>query len=83
MTSEEASAALLDYANNYCNQSWTAETAPAGVNLFIEKAATFLTSAGAMSVTQKKLGDEQITYSTDYPSAIMALLRPYRKVRFV
>ncbi len=80
MTPEETKTALLDFANNYCKAEWTAETAPERVNLFIEKAAEYLASQQGLS--GKRLGDMQVTYSTEFPKSIMDLLgRP--KVVFV
>jgi hypothetical protein len=76
--------ALLDFANNYCNRrvGWTAITAPPAVELFIAKATTFLAQAGADNVQSKRLGDMQVTYSTDFPPALLGLLNPFKQVRF-
>jgi hypothetical protein len=81
MTPEEIDAALLDFANNHCRQGWTAENAPAGVKLFIEKAAEFLSNKQGLQA--KRLADASWSYSTDFPKAIIDLLKPYRKVVFV
>jgi streptomycin 6-kinase len=74
-------AALLDYANKYCNREYTVETAPDGVLLFIERAKAFY--ANAAGLEQRRLGDASWTYSTEFPPSILALLKPYRLVKFV
>ncbi len=81
MDSTETAAALLDFANYQCKQSWTSENAPAGVNLFIEKAQEFL--ANTQGLESRRLGDASWAYSTKWPEPIISLLNPYRKVRFV
>lgn len=77
---------LLEYANQYCKQEFDDEDVyddlPGGVKLFIAKAAEWnLNKAG---IQAKSAGDLSVAYAvTDMPSAILAYLKPYRRVGFV
>jgi hypothetical protein len=80
-TTETITDQLLDFANHHCNQEWTAATAPARVNLFIERATAYLSSSVG-GVQSKRLGDLSITYSTEFPKDITDLLG-LPKMRFI
>lgn len=74
---------LLDYAKDYCNNTFTRngiEDIPRPVILFVAKAIQF--NMNPAGVSGRSMGGASYSYETDYPESITKLLRPYRKVRF-
>lgn len=75
---------LTDYAKEYCNNSFSnslnEEQLPGSVMLFVAKAAQF--NMNPAGITSRSMGGASYSYDTDFPEAIMKMLRPYKKVRF-
>jgi hypothetical protein len=72
---------LTDYAREYCNQAWTDDALPGPVKIFIAQAAKWLMED--QGVTNKTLGDGAVSFANSLPATIVAMLRPYKRVRFV
>lgn len=82
----EAVPIFLELAEDTCRTIWTdkdgePKDVPGPVVLFIARAAEYnISQAG---VSSESLGDYSISITTDFPSSITDLLKPYsRKVRF-
>jgi hypothetical protein len=77
---------LVDYAKDYCNQTFTedgVEVLPGGVQLAIAKMAEY--NMANVTETSTTVGAYSVTYTTgsEYPKSITKLLRPYRRAVFV
>lgn len=76
---------VKEYASTYCNREFTDaqgnESFPGGVKLAITKMCEFhMKQAGVQSET---LARHSVTYSSDYPGEIKAILNNYRRPRFI
>jgi hypothetical protein len=75
---------LIEFVKDYCNNKFVEdnkEVLPGGVKLFVARAIQF--NMNPAGVTGRSMGGASYSYDTDYPPAIMRLLRPYKRVRFV
>ena len=80
---EEMIPILVDYAKEYCNNSFTRdgeECLPNPLALFVAKAIQF--NMNPTGVSGRSMGGASYSYETDFPDSILRMLRPYRKVRF-
>lgn len=78
LTTNEIRELLIEWANQYCGQEFK-EPLPSGFKLFIEKGVEYIeTISGAQS---ESLGDYHITFTTDFPPAILRLLNPYKRLK--
>lgn len=72
---------LLDKVNEDYNQSFTSETAPANVKIFMAKATQFL--GGNAGLKSRKMGSVSYSFNfSELPSYLTDLLVRYRKAKF-
>ncbi len=75
MTDEQIKAALLEWAEAYCNTEF-GEEPPGGVELFLEKAVAYFNANEGLS--SESLGDYSVSYENRIPPSLLALIEPYR-----
>lgn len=76
---------MIDFVQDECRQSFQQADGsyelPSGVKVFIVKAIEY--NMNPAGVTSDSLGDQRLSYSTDFPESILRMLKPYKKARFV
>ena len=75
---------LVEFAKEHCNNQFLEngkEKLPGPVKLFVARAIQF--NMNPTGITGRSMGGASYSYETDFPPALMRLLRPYKKVRFV
>lgn len=76
---------MVEFSKDYCNNLFLDvdgnEVLPSGVILFVAKAIQYLMNEAGM--TQQKMGDVNFSYESDFPPALLRLLKPYKRVKFV
>ncbi len=84
MTDIEKKNFLIEFAKDFCNDDFMEDdiqVLPAGVKLFVEKGMSYLDVM--TGIKSESLGDHSITTEQDFPSGMLRLLQPYKKVRFL
>jgi hypothetical protein len=81
MTDQELRDAYLEWIKSYCNNDF-GNGVPGGVNLVLDK---LVASHGHDSnVSSEQVGDlSRSFFDNDIPKDIKALLRPYRRLKYV
>lgn len=74
---------VIEFAKDHCNNNFligVEEVLPGGVQMFAAKAVEYNMSPAGLK--GRSMGGASYSYDTDFPPALMKMLRPYRKVRF-
>lgn len=71
---------FIDYANNYCNQSYASNELPGGVKVFVAKACEY--NMQKVGLKSFRMGEVSYSYETDFPKTLKDYLKPYRRVGF-
>ncbi|MEC1900963.1 phage head-tail connector protein [Bacillus atrophaeus] len=70
---------LIEFASDFCSNKFDPEALPAGVKLFVAKAAEYnMTPTG---LSGRSMGDVSYSYNTEFPRHITKNLTPYRRLR--
>ena len=81
MTDAERRVYLIQWVKAYCRNDFV-DGLPGGVELFVEQAMDF--TKEKMGINSESLGDYSISKATsEMPQAMLDLLYPYRRVKFV
>ncbi|MCY7542177.1 phage head-tail connector protein [Bacillus safensis] len=70
---------LIEYASDFCSNTFDPEALPGGVKLFVAKAAEY--SMNPSGLSGRSMGDISYSYNTEFPLYIMKHLTPYRRLR--
>jgi hypothetical protein len=75
---------LVDFTKDWCSNSFLNDQEevelPSGVQIFIPKAIEYLMNKSGVS--SRTMGAVSYSYDLDFPSSLLKLIKPYRKVRF-
>jgi Phage gp6-like head-tail connector protein len=72
--------ALLEKAQEYCNNTFDVKNPPGGVKVFLAESIQHkLNTKGLFSRT---MGSVSYSFDTEVPVKVLRHLKPYRKVRF-
>ncbi|MEH7716166.1 phage head-tail connector protein [Bacillus velezensis] len=70
---------LIESASDFCSNTFDPEALPAGVKLFVAKAAEYNMNPSGLS--GRSMGDVSYSYNTEFPRYITKHLTPYRRLR--